>query len=136
MRLEYLSKSDVEKIQEATLVLLEKTGIRSGSERFLNKAKEVGLTVNDGVVYFPRDLVKKGLSTVPSHFTLYGIDESKQIHIGEKRAYSQTCVGTPSIMGIDTNKSEGVTLKDLEDFVRVAEGGACYRRRRGNGDKA
>ena len=121
MRLKYLTQADVEKIHEATLQLLEKTGIRSQSERYLSKAKEVGLTVEDNVIYFPRKMVEKGLSTAPSHFTIYGRDENRHVHMGEKNAYNHTCVGTPFIMDIDTNQRRSVLLKDLEDFVRVAD---------------
>lgn len=121
VKLQYLSQEDVGKIHEATLQILEKTGIRCQSERFLNKAKEVGLTVKNGVIFFPREMVKKALSSAPSHFTIYGRDENKQVHMGEKRAYSHTCVGTPFLMDIDTNERREVLLKDLEDFIRVAD---------------
>ena len=43
---EYLDKEDLDKIHESTLTLLEKTGIRCRSERFLNKAKELGSRLN------------------------------------------------------------------------------------------
>lgn len=118
---EYLDRADIEKMHEATLRILEHTGIRSLSQKFLDKAAAVGLTVKGDRVYFPRELVEKGLSTAPSHFTTYGRDDRYQIHWGEKKAYSHTCVGTPFMKDIETNIKRNVVLKDLEDFIRVAD---------------
>ena len=51
MKYEFLSKSDLEQIHEATLDILETIGIRSASDRFLDKCAELGLNVKDGTVY-------------------------------------------------------------------------------------
>lgn len=118
---EYLDRPDIEKMHEATLEILEKTGIRSLSQRFLDKAASVGLTVKGDRIYFPRELVAKGLATAPSHFITYGRDERYQIRWGEKKAYNHTCVGTPFMKDIESNKKRNVVLKDLENFIRVAD---------------
>ena len=123
---EYLDKEDLDKIHESTLTLLEKTGIRCRSERFLNKAKELGLKVesvgNENVIFFPRDKVEKALATAPSKFTTYGRDPKYQIKWGERKAYNRTCVGTPFIKDVETNEKHIVTKEDMENHIRVADG--------------
>ncbi len=123
---EYLDKEDLDKIHESTLTLLEKTGVRCKSERFLNKAKEIGLIVetidDEQVIFFPRKKVIQALSTAPSKFTTYGRDPKYQIKWGERKAYSRTCVGTPFIKDVETNEKHIVTKSDMEDNIRVADG--------------
>lgn len=118
---EYLSKNELGQMHEATLQLLENTGIYATSERFLGKCAELGLKVDGHRVYFPRALVEKGLSTAPSHFSTWGRDKKYEIKWGEKKAYNHTCVGTPFILDVETGRKRDVLMKDLEDFVRVAD---------------
>lgn len=122
MLYEFLSKSDLEKIHESTLEILETIGVRSASDRFLNKCAELGLTVKDGTVYFPRDLVNKALKDAPSKFTLYSRDGKHDVELGaEGKVYAQTCIGSPFINDIETGKRKLVTLQDLNDYVRVCD---------------
>ena len=67
MRLHYCSEADVQKMHEATLDILEKTGIKSTSDKFISFCKEAGLNVSDDIsgkgsrIRFPRDVVEKAL---------------------------------------------------------------------------
>ncbi len=122
MRYEFLKKSDLEAIHEATLDILETIGVRSASQRFLDKCAELGLNVKDGTVYFPRDIVDDALKKAPSQFTLYSRDGKHDAELGvEGKVYSQTCIGSPFINDIETGKRKLVTYKDLEDHIRVCD---------------
>ncbi|MDR2487427.1 MAG: trimethylamine methyltransferase family protein, partial [Clostridiales Family XIII bacterium] len=83
---EYFDPEELDQIHEATLQILENTGIYSTSERFLSTASSLGLTVKDGRILFPRDLVEKGLKSAPSHFSTWGRDGVQEIKWGERRA--------------------------------------------------
>lgn len=123
MKYEYLSQTDLEKMHEATLEILEEIGVRSKSERFLEKCAELGLIVKDDTVYFPREKVAEALEAVPGPFTLYSRDGKHDAELGAPgKVYSQTCIGSPFINDIETGKRKLVTLKDLEDHVRVCDG--------------
>lgn len=123
MRYEYLSKTDIESIHEATLEILETIGVRSKSERFLKTCANLGLHVKDQTVYFPRELVGKAIKAVPGPFTLYSRDGKHDAELGAPgKVYSQTCIGSPFINDIETGKRKLVTLADLEDYLRVCDG--------------
>ncbi len=120
MNFSYLSKQDVEMIHEATLKILEKTGVRSQSDRFLKKCAALGLTVQDGTVYFPRDLVEKAIKTAPRSFTLYGRDESRNVTFGEGKVFAQTCIGSPLSMTLKPVNGASSAIKTcaiLSGFV-------------------
>lgn len=122
MKYEFLSQSDIEKVHEATLEILETIGVRSASDRFLEKCAELGLTVKDGTVYFPRATVEEALKKAPSKFTLYSRNGKHDVELGaENKVWSQTCIGSPFINDIETGERKLVTSKDLCDYVRVCD---------------
>ena len=105
MKYEFLKKSDLKAIHEATLDILETIGVRSASRRFLDKCAELGLNVKNDTVYFPRDIVDDALKKAPSRFTLYSRDGKHDAELGvEGKIYSQTCIGSPFINDIETEK--------------------------------
>jgi trimethylamine--corrinoid protein Co-methyltransferase len=123
MKYEYLSQTDLEKMHESTLEILEEIGVRSKSERFLEKCAELNLIVKDDTVYFPREKVNQALSDAPSRFTLYSRDGRHDAELGAPgKVYTQTCIGSPFINDIETGKRKLITLKDLENFIRVCDG--------------
>lgn len=123
---EYLDREDLDKIHESTLQLLENTGVRCRSQRFIEKAKEIGLKIeeinNETVIFFPREKVAEGLATAPAKFSTYGRDPKYEIKWGERKAYSRTCVGTPFIKDVTTCEKHIVTKEDMETNIRVADG--------------
>ena len=127
MRLHYCSEAEVKKMHEATLDILEMTGITSFSPTFVDFCRESGLKVEGDPggkgsrIRFPRDIVEKALKDAPRSFTIYGLDDQNQIHWGEKNAYSHTCVGTPFVIDPATGKRRNTTLTDLEDYIRLAD---------------
>ncbi len=96
MNFHYVGIEDLEKIHEATLVILETIGVRSKSQRFLDKAASLGLKVQDGTIYFPREKVAEALGTAPSHFSTYGRDETKEIKWGKAGPITTPASARPS----------------------------------------
>ena len=127
MRLHYCSAEEVQKMHEATLQILEETGMKCCSETAVEFAKEKGLNVSEETngkgwrIRFPRDIVEKAIETTPREFTMYGLDRSKTVEWGAKKAYSHTCVGIPFILDQETGKRRNTCLADLEDYIRLAD---------------
>jgi len=71
-KLNYLDEEQLANLQDATLNILENTGVQFPSEKALAIFAEHGAQVdNDSkIVKIPRDLVFKAISTVPRLFTL------------------------------------------------------------------
>lgn len=127
MRLHYCSEAEVMKMHEASLAILEKTGIKSTSEKFIAFCKEAGLDVTDDIsgkgsrIRFSKDIVEKALKTAPKKFSIYGLDDKYEIKWGEKNAYNHTCVGVPFVTDMETGKRRNTTVEDLADYLRIGD---------------
>ena len=71
-RLRFLSDEQLDKLQSATLAIMETTGVRFPSQKALTIFAEHGALVDwqTQIVRLPRDLVFKALSSVPRYFLL------------------------------------------------------------------
>jgi len=71
-RLSFLDETQLKNLQEATLRILEKTGVKFPSGKALDIFAEHGADVDreSQIVKIPRDLVLKSMATVPRYFTL------------------------------------------------------------------
>ncbi|EHQ90593.1 trimethylamine--corrinoid methyltransferase [Desulfosporosinus youngiae] len=121
MRSDYFSEEELIQVHEASLELLKRTGIHTISERFKKVLLDNGCQEENDRILFTQDVIEKALKTVPKQFKIYGRDPRYVVEMGSRQAYAQTCVGTPSIMDLDTGKKRDCLLKDLEDFCRLAD---------------
>ncbi|GAB6154813.1 glycine betaine--corrinoid protein methyltransferase [Desulfosporosinus burensis] len=121
MKFELLADEEVSQIHEASLKVLETIGIHTTSDRFKKLLLDNGCKEETGRILFPREVIEKALKTVPQEFKLYGRNNSPVLEIGQKKAYCQTCVGTPSMMDLETGEKRDVTIKDLEEYTRLAD---------------
>lgn len=126
-KMQYVTPQEIDAMHQSAVEVLEKTGIRTLSQRFMDKCSEVGLKVvknpedKFATIYFTEAQINQAIASTPESFTTYGLDDSLQIKWGEKRGYSHTCVGVPFVQSLDTGFSRTTTLEDLEDYVRIAD---------------
>ncbi|AET66811.1 trimethylamine:corrinoid methyltransferase [Desulfosporosinus orientis DSM 765] len=121
MRLDYFSEEELIQVHEASLEMLKNTGIHTISERFKKVLLENGCREENDRILFTQDIIEKALKTVPKQFKIYGRDPRYVVEMGLHKAYAQTCVGTPSIMDLETGKKRDCLVKDLGDFCRLAD---------------
>ena len=71
-RLSFLDETQLNNLQEATLRILEKTGVKFPSGKALDIFAEHGADVDreSQIIKIPRDLALKAMATVPRYFTL------------------------------------------------------------------
>lgn len=71
-RLSFLDETQLKNLQEATLRILEKTGVKFPSGKALEIFAQYGADVDreSQIVKIPRDLALKAMATVPRYFTL------------------------------------------------------------------
>ncbi len=71
-KIAFLDDEQLDDLQEATIHILENTGVQFPSDKALEIFAEQGAEVdhNTQIVKIPRDLVFKAMSTVPRYFTL------------------------------------------------------------------
>ena len=78
-----LNQEKIEKIHEASLHLLTKSGARVGGERALKLFKDHGATVDGDMVRVSEKMLENALKTVPQELNFYKRDGSPYININK-----------------------------------------------------
>jgi len=84
-KLRFLDDEQLDNLREATLHILENTGVQFPSKKALDIFTEHGAEVDHDsqIVKIPRDLVFKAMSTVPRYFTLGARDPQFDLQLQE-----------------------------------------------------
>ena len=127
LKLTAFTKEELDKIHQATLEILREPGILVDSQEARDLLEKNGCKVNNEtkMVSFPEEVVKKGLSTVPDHFTLYSRDGKHNVEFvsdGSQVHNNTFGIGTQIIeyLGNGQFKDRASTLQDLGDICKVA----------------
>ena len=103
--LKFMSEDDLYAIHIATLEILSEVGIEMEYMPALEIFKDHGAKVDfkNKRVKIDEWLLNKGLSSVPSTFTLYGKNEDFDVNIDPERVYTMGGAGAINILDLDGN---------------------------------
>lgn len=89
---QFLTEAQLDAMQEATLRLLEETGVHLPSEQALSILYAHGARVDahTQVVRFPRDLVRRAMAQVPRTFQVGARDPACDFCLGDGATYFTT----------------------------------------------
>jgi trimethylamine--corrinoid protein Co-methyltransferase len=121
VKFELVSEAELNKMREATLNILNNIGIATTSDKFRSFLLDNGCKEKNGRIVFPQPVIDKALKTVPQEWTVTGRGGEHVVEMGKNKANAQVCIGMPSMMDLDTGERRDATLKDLEDFTRLAD---------------
>ncbi|MCG8471351.1 MAG: trimethylamine methyltransferase family protein [Desulfobacterales bacterium] len=112
---------ELSRIHEATVEVLEQTGVEYKSEEALALFRENGAVVDSHRVKIPQTLLEKCIESAPSTLKLWGRDESKSIVIGEgqTRVHVEPSNGCVFTHDMDRGRRSS-TMADLIDFFKLA----------------
>ena len=116
---EYFSTNELERIHEATLTVMETTGLIFSHEPARDLFAKAGCKIDGQKVFFPGKLVEKQIKKAPSQFTLYARNPEKNVVIGGDNIAFVPCYGAPCVNDMDNGRREG-TLKDFNNFAKLA----------------
>ncbi|SJZ30323.1 trimethylamine methyltransferase family protein [Selenihalanaerobacter shriftii] len=114
-----LSDEDLNQIHEATMQLLEETGIEVLHEEAREIFKEHGANVEDERVYLTRDIVEDALEKAPSSFTLHARNPENNVTIGGDNTVLVPGYGAPFVTDMDDGRRDS-TFKDYVNFTKLA----------------
>ena len=120
-----LSDTEVEKINEQSLEILETTGILVDHEGGLKLLEKAGAKVDHQTkrVRISRALVAQCLKTVPDHFTLAGRDPQKDCPLVRGgRPYARNGGGADFTLDPETGEFRPMMLADLKNYYRLMDG--------------
>lgn len=115
--LKFLSEDDLDAIHFATLEVLSEVGIKMEYEPALEIFRDFGAKVDlkEKIVKIDEHLLRKGLSTAPSRFTLHGKSEEFDVKVDTERVY--TIGGSSALNVLDLDGSYRPALFD--DLIKL-----------------
>ncbi|MEH0022558.1 MAG: trimethylamine methyltransferase family protein [Desulfobacter sp.] len=116
---EYFSRDEMNRIHDATMTVLETTGLDIKYEPARVLYAKAGCKVDGLRVYIPRQVVESQIKKAPSQFTLYARDPEKNVIIGGDHIAFMPCYGAPFVNCRDRGRRQG-TLEDFENFAKLA----------------
>lgn len=123
LKLEVLTKEEVQKIHEATLHIIENVGVRFPSKRALDIWEAAGATVDreKKIVKVRPYLIEDTLKQCPPKYILGARDPQQNLPLDG----NHVCLGTDGcgieIIDIETKQKRTSVLQDVRDIARVAD---------------
>jgi len=122
--LKLLSKEDMQKVHDASLEILEKTGMRIDHHKAREALGEAGANVNNETktVNFPPELVEKYLKNHSREVTYGGIDPNYTFTLkaGVTPTTRATAMGT-SYVDLNTGEYRNAKLADLREWAILVD---------------
>jgi len=116
---EYFSTNQLEQIHEATLEVMETTGLLFAYEPARDLFAKAGCKIDGQRIFFPKKLVEAQVKKAPSRFTLYARNPEKNVVIGGDNIAFMPCYGAPFVNDMDKGRRQG-TLEDFNNFAKLA----------------
>jgi trimethylamine--corrinoid protein Co-methyltransferase len=123
-KLKVLTDEQVDAIHEATLKILEKTGVRFDSEKARSRLLDMGAVKHPtraNVLTFPRSMVEESIKKIPRFATSYARDPKNDITFDGETTYAHSLGGNPLMMDLETGKHRMSTLKDVQDATKLMD---------------
>ncbi len=122
-RVRFLADEQLDRLQDATLEVLERVGVRFPSEKALAILADHGAQVDreSQVVRLPRDLVRRALASAPRYFTMAARDPAYDLHLQDGVSYFTTDGCGVATIDWDTRKERPSTKADVAQIARIAD---------------
>jgi trimethylamine--corrinoid protein Co-methyltransferase len=120
-----LSPQGITAIHDASLTILEKTGItyEAGLEETVDMLAAAGATVDqhDKRIRFPRQMILERVAQAPSRVILYARDGKYDLDLTEDKVHLGTGGAAVKILDLNTGQPRPSTLKDLYEIGRLVD---------------
>jgi trimethylamine---corrinoid protein Co-methyltransferase len=116
---EVMDGSQVERIDAASMDILENTGVHFRDPIAIADWKRVGAKVVDETVFLDRDLVRDLIATIPSDFTYHARNPARNVRLGGRHAIFVPMTGAPYLRDLDDVR-RNPTLDDLAMFHKLS----------------
>jgi len=121
---EVLSAAEVERIDAASLEILETIGLRVDLKKARDAFGEAGAHVDESArsVRIPERLVRWAVQQAPSRYSVYGAGPDYRLDAGEGQTYFTGLGVAVNVMDAETDALGPATLDDLRDHLRLVDG--------------
>lgn len=116
---------NVKKIHEASMKILQKTGMKFYHPDAVQILESHGIKVDGNVAYFTESQIMEWVKKAPSIAPLYAADSRYNMRIGENRRYNGPCGGATFIMEQD-GRTRPALFADFIKLIKLFEGNPSY----------
>lgn len=123
-RLKVLTDDQVDDIHEATLRILEKTGVRFDSDDARNRLIRAGATphpTRKNVVTFQRSMVEESIKKILPYGTYYARNPKNDMVFDGEHQFAHCLGGNPNIADLETGVHRMATVDDVEKVSRIMD---------------
>ena len=117
-----LSDTDIVKVHEAILEVLETIGLSQATETCVAACESVGAIMGeDGRLRFPRAVVERTIRDANRDFTIHGRDPKYDMHPQGNKVHFGTAGAAVHVVDVEKNEYRESYLKDIYDAARIVE---------------
>lgn len=116
-----LSEIQVQQIHNASLQILERTGVKVNDPQVLHLFQEIGADVEEDRVRLPSRLVEDAVDKAPSSIILAGRDPENDLLLEGARVYLGTGGAALKVLDLEDGKIRSAVLHDVADMARVVD---------------
>lgn len=122
-RLELLTRNQIEDIHEATLEVLQRTGVVFRHPEALRVFEDAGALVDHKTqrVFLPGHLVKEAIKKAPSGFTWHARNTRKNLRLEDDRIHFGPVCTPVFVYDLVTHQRRYGNLKDFENISRLMD---------------
>lgn len=117
-----ITNSDCEKIHQATLEVLEDSGVKFDSEKARKVLVDAGCWEDDNdCIHFPRKLVEDCIDANPAEFRHCGRTRDDDVLISQDQVYASNFGEGIVIYDLNTDERRSTVKQDAVDIARVVD---------------
>jgi len=118
-----LDEAGLKRIHEASLTVLEQTGIEVQPSECREIFRHAGARLDDehNRVFIPRSMVEDALATARNEVLLCGRDPKHDLLLGGRRVYMGTGGAAVKVLDLDTQRVRESTLADVAQIGRLVD---------------
>ena len=116
---EPMSLEEVEKIDNASMAILEEVGVVFRDDIALEDWRRAGAKVEGDLVKFDRGMIRELISTIPAEITYHARNPEKNIDIGGLHSMFIPMTGAPYLRDLNDER-RNPTLDDLANFHKLS----------------
>ena len=116
-------RSFLERIHEAALTVLERTGVYIEESECRQILQQAGARVDatQDRVFFPRNLIEKGLAQANRQVVLYSRNGRFDLHLSSRRVHLGTGGAAVQVLDLENGQVRESVLRDLYDIGRLVD---------------
>ena len=117
-----LTDEEILRIHESTLQVLERTGVKIGSDKVCNLLVRHGAKAEGNIVKLPRPMVEEAVGEVQKDVLLAARDSGCDLLLPSRNLPFNTTSGySPFVMDMETDEKRNSTGSDLKEFARLCD---------------